>query len=104
MNSQAFDKDQTLIHTWKYHDREGKVIGCVNRFEDINGTKQIIPCFIPNQGGFKSGINLSPRPLFGLDKLKDHPKDKALSLGWSLSLSKPNKGLGLKLMPLLKPP
>ena len=78
MNSQAFDKDQTLIHTWKYHDREGKVIGCVNRFEDINGTKQIIPCFIPNQGGFKSGINLSPRPLFGLDKLKDHPKDKAV--------------------------
>lgn len=95
MTLQAINKEQNLIHSWAYHNIEGEIVGAVNRFEDGDGKKQIIPCFIPNGSGFKSGINLSPRPLFGLDKLKNHPKDKAVFIVEGEKAAAALHGIGL---------
>jgi len=78
MNPQLDLQGKKLIKAWSYHDVEGKEIGYVARFEDEDGKKDIIPYFISSGTSYKSGIDLSSRPLFGLDKLKNYPKNKAV--------------------------
>ncbi|MEQ1621813.1 MAG: DUF3987 domain-containing protein [Methylococcales bacterium] len=67
-----------LIHAWNYYTKDGATFGVVGRYQDSTGKKDIVPFFKANGSGFLAGIELNPRPLFGLDKLATHPKDKAV--------------------------
>lgn len=67
-----------LIHTWSYRDSNNQEIGFVCRYQDGDEKKDIVPYFKHNGTTWTAGIDLSPRPLFGLDKLAAHPKDKAV--------------------------
>jgi len=67
-----------LIHAWNYCATDGAPFGVVGRYEDSTGKKDIVPFFKANGSGFAAGIELNPRPLFGLDKLAEQPKDKAV--------------------------
>jgi Toprim-like len=67
-----------LIHTWTYCATDGAPFGVVGRYQDTDGKKDIVPFFKRNGSTFGAGIELNPRPLFGLDKLAIHPNDKAV--------------------------
>ncbi len=67
-----------LIHAWNYCAKDGAPFGVVGRYQDRDGKKDIVPFFKRNGSGFVAGIELNPRPLFGLDKLAAQPKDKAV--------------------------
>lgn len=67
-----------LIHAWTYQDTGNNPLGMVARYQNGTGNKEIIPFFKPNGAGWTAGIDLNPRPLFGLDRLATHPKDKAV--------------------------
>ena len=67
-----------LIHAWTYCAKDGAPFGVVGRYQDADGKKDIVPFFKRNGSTFGAGIELNPRPLFGLDKLAVHPKDKAV--------------------------
>jgi hypothetical protein len=68
-------KNKPLIHSWEYRAMDGAALGHVGRYEDEDGKKEIIPYFKLNGSGWKPGIELIPRPLFGLERLAAHPKD-----------------------------
>ena len=70
--------DKPLIHAWNYCARDGAPFGVVGRYQDGNGKKDIVPFFKRNGENWIAGIELNPRPLFGLDKLAGHAKDKAV--------------------------
>lgn len=65
-----------LIHAWTYYTPDGLPFGAVGRYEDKTGKKDIVPFFKRNGENWTAGIDLAPRPLFGLEKLAAHPKDK----------------------------
>jgi hypothetical protein len=68
-----------LVHAWTYYAMDGVPFGAVGRYEKAGEKKLTPPFFKPDgNGGFSAGIELIPRPLFGLDKLATHPKDKAV--------------------------
>ncbi|MBY0376969.1 MAG: DUF3987 domain-containing protein, partial [Gammaproteobacteria bacterium] len=67
-----------LIYSWIYRAKDGTPLGVVGRYEDTNGKKDVIPFFKQKGEHWTAGIDLSPRPLFGLEKLALHPKDKAV--------------------------
>lgn len=67
-----------LIHSWDYCATDGAPFGVVGRYQDADGKKDIVPFFNRNGATWTAGIELSPRPLFGLDKLAAHPKNKAI--------------------------
>ncbi len=60
----------SLTWTWQYNDVNGQTIGHVARFDDATG-KAVVPFFLRESGSWKSGAAPEPRPLFGLDTLKD---------------------------------
>jgi 5S rRNA maturation endonuclease (ribonuclease M5) len=71
MNNQYTQSNKARsIYKWNYLDKQGVVIGYVERFEDCNGKKSIIPFFNRDNGKFISGAHPKPRPLFGLHLLK----------------------------------
>jgi Protein of unknown function (DUF3987) len=70
--------NKPLIHSWAYLDSEAKTTGIVARYQNGTDSKEIIPFFKPNGTGFGMGIDITPRPLFGLDRLAARPKDKAV--------------------------
>lgn len=67
-----------LIHAWAYCAMDGAPFGVVGRYQDDSGKKDIVPFFKRNGSGWTAGIELNPRPLYGLDKLANYPKDKAV--------------------------
>jgi hypothetical protein len=67
-----------LIHAWNYCTTDGAPFGVVGRYQDGDGKKDIVPFFKRNGTNWTPGIDLNPRPLFGLDKLANHSKDKAV--------------------------
>lgn len=67
-----------LIHSWPYLDAQGRIIGIVARYQNGTDKKDVIPFFKPNNKGFDMGIDLNPRPLFGLDRLANQPNNKAV--------------------------
>ncbi|MDP1667089.1 MAG: DUF3987 domain-containing protein [Methylobacter sp.] len=67
-----------LIHAWTYCATDGAPFGVVGRYQDGSGKKEIVPFFKRNGATWAAGITLNPRPLFGLDKLATHPRDKAV--------------------------
>jgi hypothetical protein len=70
--------DKPLIHAWNYCAMDGAPFGVVGRYQDGDGKKDIVPFFKRNGSNWIAGIEFNPRPLFGLDKLADHAKDKAI--------------------------
>jgi hypothetical protein len=71
---------KTLVQSWFYRDLTGdELLGIVARYEDEQGKKIVVPFFKPDgNDGFLAGIDLNPRPLFGLWKLANQPKDKGV--------------------------
>ncbi|MCD2449304.1 DUF3987 domain-containing protein [Methylicorpusculum oleiharenae] len=67
-----------LKASWNYLNQDGELLGIVGRYQNGSDKKEIIPYFKRNGSGFAAGIELNPRPLFGLDKLAAHPKNKAV--------------------------
>ena len=67
-----------LIHAWTYRAKDGAVLGIVGRYQQGSGKKDIVPFFNRNGSGWAAGIELSPRPLFGLDRLAKQQKDNAV--------------------------
>ncbi|MDD5267163.1 MAG: DUF3987 domain-containing protein [Methylococcales bacterium] len=71
-------KGKPLLHSWNYCAKDGAPFGVVGRYQDGEGKKDIVPFFKRNGSNWMTGIDLNPRPLFGLDRLATHPKDKAV--------------------------
>lgn len=70
--------DKSLVHAWTYYAMDGVPFGVVKRYQNGTGKKDIVPFFKRNGSEWIAGIDLNPRPLFGLDRLATHPKDKAV--------------------------
>jgi Protein of unknown function (DUF3987) len=64
-----------LIHVWEYKNKNSQVIGFVARYEDNDGKKEIIPFFKRNGTNWAAGIDLKPKPIYGIDKLAKHKKE-----------------------------
>ncbi len=56
---------------WEYRGQRGELLGYVARFDGPEG-KDVVPYFIRNGSGWKAGAASEPRPLYGLQKLRDH--------------------------------
>ena len=67
-----------LIHAWDYCTKDGAPFGVVGRYQDVDGKKDIVPFFKRNGTNWTPGIELNPRPLFGMDMLANHSKGKAV--------------------------
>ena len=67
-----------LIYSWDYCDCDGSILGAVVRYENKEGQKEVLPFFKKQDNTLHMGIDLAPRPLYGLNKLADHPHDKAV--------------------------
>ncbi len=78
MNIPKSYNGKPLIHAWNYCAMDGAPFGVVGRYQDEEGKKDVVPFFKRNGATWAAGIELNPRPLFGLDKLAAHPKDKAV--------------------------
>ncbi len=68
--------DKLLKKSWIYRSKEGKPLGIVGRYQGSDDSKDIIPFFKKEGGSWKAGIDLSPRPLFGLEWLETLTEDK----------------------------
>lgn len=67
-----------LLHAWAYLDANGAELGHVGRYQNGSDKKDVIPYFKRNGSGWTAGVGLSARPLYGLDKLANHDKNKAV--------------------------
>jgi hypothetical protein len=67
-----------LKASWTYCATDGAPFGVVGRYQNGSDKKDIVPFFKRNGASWAAGIELNPRPLFGLDKLAAQPKDKAV--------------------------
>lgn len=67
-----------LVHAWTYCATDGAPFGVVGRYQNGSDKKNIVPFFKRNGANWAAGIELNPRPLFGLDKLAQQSKDKAV--------------------------
>ena len=69
-------KGKPLTASWKYCAMDGAPLGVVGRYQNGNDKKDIVPFFKRSGSAWVIGIDLNPRPLFGLDKLVNHSRDK----------------------------
>ena len=67
-----------LMASWTYCAMDGAPFGAVGRYQNGCDKKDIVPFFKRNGATWAAGIELNPRPLFGLDKLAQQAKDKAV--------------------------
>ena len=65
MKPQAYN-GKALIHTWAYRAINSQKSGIVCRYQNGSDKKDIVPFFKRNGSNWIAGIELSPRPLFGL--------------------------------------
>lgn len=67
-----------LIHQWPYYDSNNSLIGITARYQIEGGKKDIPPFFNENLGmGIPESFG-NKRPLFGLEKLATHDRNKAV--------------------------
>lgn len=78
MNIPQTYNNKPLVHSWDYCAMDGAPFGVVGRYQDGNDKKDVVPFFKTSGSGWGAGIDLNPRPLFGLEKLANHSKDKAV--------------------------
>lgn len=85
-----------LIYAWNYCATDGAPFGVVGRYQNAGDDKKdIVPFFKRNGSAWLPGIDLNPRPLFGLDGLVLHPKDKAVFITEGEKSAAALQGLGL---------
>jgi hypothetical protein len=75
MNIPQTYNGKLLIHQWPYYNENGTSLGIVGRYQNGDEKKDIVPFFKLNGS---AGIDLNPRPLFGLDKIAKHDRTKAV--------------------------
>ncbi len=78
MNIPQTYNGKPLQASWTYHAKDGAPFGVVGRYQSSNDKKDIVPFFKCNGSGWTAGIELNPRPLFGLDRLASHDRSKAV--------------------------
>ncbi len=71
-------KNKPLIHSWQYKGLQGELLGVVGRYQVEGQKKDVVPYFKRQGADWLPGINIEPRPLFGLEQFSSHPKDKAV--------------------------
>ncbi|WP_128290835.1 CHC2 zinc finger domain-containing protein [Afifella aestuarii] len=76
-------RGQQADRTWLYRDGDGERLGYVCRFERPDGGKDVIPLsYCANTASGEMGwrwLSFSkPRPLYGLDRLAQHPKAQVI--------------------------
>lgn len=71
-------RDKPLVYSWEYKGPAGEVLGVVGRYQVENEKKDVVPFFKRRGADWLPGIDADPRPLFGLDRLTNHPKNKAV--------------------------
>lgn len=77
---------------WKYHNKDGQVMGYVFRFDLKDGEKQVLPyTFRKNKWSFK-GFD-SPRPLYNLHLLTQNPNAIAIVVEGEKTAEAVNKHL-----------
>lgn len=69
-------KSKPLIAQWIYRAMDGAPLGVVGRYQNGTDKKDIVPFFKYNGSEWETGIELNPRPLFGLEILASHSKEK----------------------------
>ncbi|PPD41650.1 MAG: hypothetical protein CTY16_15780 [Methylobacter sp.] len=84
-----------LIHVWTYRAKDGAAFGQVGRYQDGNGKKAVVPFFKPSGSNWAMGAPDEPRPLFGLDRLANQPKEKAVFIVEGEKAAAALHGLGL---------
>lgn len=95
-NIPKINKGKTLVHSWVYYDKEGDVIGVVGRYQNGDKRKDIVPFFNRNDnGGIYAGIELIPRPLFGLDRIAIQPKEQPIFIVEGEKTAAAMQGIGL---------
>lgn len=66
------------VGVWEYRDGEGRLLGFIRRYNDTHGGKQIVPLtWCRNAEGQRKWHAVAfptPRPLYGLDHLAEHPR------------------------------
>lgn len=72
MGIPIFHNGKRQIYKWFYRTLDGTVIGAVSRYQDQAGRKEVVPFFKGTDPHWQAGIDLKPRPLFGLDTLGSH--------------------------------
>lgn len=78
MNIPQTYKSKKLITSWPYYAMDGEALGVVARYENGIDKKDIVPFFKLKGSSWEAGIELNPRPLYGLEKLTSHNKTKAI--------------------------
>ena len=78
MTGETLCVDLGLITKWTYCAMDGEPLGMVGRYENGTDKKDIVPFFKGSQDTWKVGITLTPRPLYGQEKLTKHDKNKAV--------------------------
>jgi len=71
-------KGKVLKASWIYCAKDGAPFGVVGRYQNGTDKKDIVPFFKGDSPNWQMGIDLNPRPLFGLEKLVNHSKEKAI--------------------------
>ncbi len=67
-----------LIASWTYYAMDGVPLGVVARYQNGTDKKDIVPFFKGSEENWQAGIDITPRPLYGQEKLASHNKDKAV--------------------------
>jgi putative DNA primase/helicase len=66
-----------VVMAWRYCDENGSLLGYVCRLEH-EGKKEIIPVQWANDGQWRQRAFPEPRPLYGVERLTQHPRAKVL--------------------------
>lgn len=69
---------KSFVFSWKYKGFDGATLGIAGRYEDAKGKKDVIPFFNRKGLDWSAGIDIKPRPLFGLHLLDATSKDKVI--------------------------
>ena len=87
--------NKPLVHTWSYLNTDGNALGVVARYQSGSGKKTIVPYFNHNGSCFTIGIDLNPRPLFGLEQLSKPLKPEAIFIVEGEKAAQAMQGIGL---------
>ncbi|MDI1292408.1 MAG: DUF3987 domain-containing protein [Methylobacter sp.] len=88
-------QDKPLVASWTYYSMNGTPVGVVGRYQDGCGKKEFVPFFKRNGTTWGAGIELDTRPLYGLDKLVNHPKENAVFIVEGEKVANALQGIGI---------
>ena len=88
-------KSKPLAQSWTYRAKDGAPFGVVGRYQNGTDKKDIVPFFKRNGSGWTTGAPQEPRPLFGLDCLANHPREKAVFIVEGEKSAAALRGIGI---------